>query len=148
MKPSTASNKFVLALSALLIACLYLPACGGGGGGGTPSPDPPDPPDPVPPAVTVVVGPSSTVVQPGATQQFDATVSNATNTAVTWSVEGETGGNATVGTISNSGLYTAPDTVPTPDTLTITATSQQDSSKTGATTVTIVSLGSGVNDAC
>ena len=131
-------------LSILGLVVVYLASCGGGGsGGGSPSPDP----DPVPPAITVVVTASSAIVRTGATQQFDATVSNATNTAVTWSVSGETGGNATVGTISNSGLYTAPDTVPTPDTVTIAATSEQDSSKSGSTTVTIISLASGVNDA-
>jgi len=133
-------------LSILSLVVIHLASCGSGGsGGGGPSPDPD--PDPVPPAITVVVTASSAIVRTEATQQFDATVSNATNTAVTWSVSGETGGNATVGTISNSGLYTAPDTVPTPDTLTIAATSQEDSSKTGSTTVTIVSLDSGVNDA-
>ena len=133
-------------LSILGLVVVYLASCGGGGsGGGSPSPDPD--PDPVPPAITVVVTASSAIVRTGATQQFDATVSNATNTAVTWSVSGETGGNATAGTISNSGLYTAPDTVPTPDTVTIAATSEQDSSKSGSTTVTIISLASGVNDA-
>ena len=66
---------------------------------------------------------------------------------MTWSVNAETGGNVTVGTISNAGLYTAPDTVPAPDTVTITATSQEDASKSGSATVTIVSLGSGVNNA-
>ena len=96
-------------LSILSLVVVHLASCGSGGsGGGDPSPDP----DPVPPAITVVVTASSAIVRTGATQQFDATVSAATNTAVTWSVSGETGGNATVGTISDSGLYTAPDTVP------------------------------------
>jgi hypothetical protein len=57
-------------------------------------------------AVTVTVSPSSAAVLPGGTQQFSASVNNATNQSVTWSVqEGASGG-----TINSSGLYTAPAT--------------------------------------
>lgn len=63
------------------------------------------------PSVTVAVSPSSASVQTGATRQFTATVTGATD-PVAWSVNGVAGGNATVGTISASGLYTAPATVP------------------------------------
>ncbi|HKW74205.1 MAG TPA: hypothetical protein VJN64_01655 [Terriglobales bacterium] len=59
-------------------------------------------------AVTVSVHPARaplTLTQP---QQFTATVAGATNHAVTWAVDGITGGNATVGTISSSGLYRPP----------------------------------------
>src|SRR5439155_16038186 len=62
----------------------------------------------------------------GGTQQFTATVRNTSNTAVTWQVNGVTGGNATVGTISSSGLYTAP---ASPATVTVTAVSQADTTK-------------------
>ncbi|MFZ0539457.1 MAG: hypothetical protein WAM47_21510, partial [Candidatus Sulfotelmatobacter sp.] len=58
--------------------------------------------------VTVSLNQSSMNVAVGATAQFTATVQNTTNTAVTWSVDGVAGGNATAGTISASGLYTAP----------------------------------------
>jgi uncharacterized repeat protein (TIGR03803 family) len=57
-------------------------------------------------------------------QQFTANVSGTTNTAVTWSVNGANGGNSTVGTISTGGLYTAPASVPSPATVTVTATTQ------------------------
>src|SRR6185437_8293734 len=50
-------------------------------------------------AVQVTVAPTSVPLQPGQTQQFTATVTGSSNTAVTWS--------ATGGTISNAGLYTA-----------------------------------------
>src|SRR5213079_342410 len=63
-----------------------------------------------------------------------ATVQNTSNTAVTWQVNGVTGGNATVGTISSSGLYTAP---ASPATVTVTAVSQADTTKSASAQVTI-----------
>jgi len=54
---------------------------------------------------------SGTLLNPGATQQFTATIQGLTNTGVTWSVDGVAGGNATTGTINTSGLYTAPNAV-------------------------------------
>ena len=76
-------------------------------------------------------------MQTGATQQFAAAVAGTTNTTVTWSVNGVVGGNSTVGTISTTGLYTAPAAVPSPDVVTIKATSVADPSKSGSATVTI-----------
>src|SRR5204862_411321 len=61
-------------------------------------------PTPIP--VSVTIAPTSATVAARGTQQFTATVQNTSNTAVTWQVNGVTGGNATVGTISSSGLYT------------------------------------------
>ncbi len=55
----------------------------------------------------------------GTQQQFTATVNGSSNQSVTWAV---TGGNAN-GTVDPTGLYTAPSTVPTPATATVTATS-------------------------
>src|SRR5208282_2421886 len=72
----------------------------------------------------VTVSPATANVQEGATLQFTATVTNISNPAVNWTVSGVAGGNSTVGTISSSGLYTAPLVVPNPATVTVTATSQ------------------------
>jgi hypothetical protein len=47
----------------------------------------------------VTVSPPSGAVLLGATQSFTATVSNTTNTGVTWAVNGIAGGNSSVGTI-------------------------------------------------
>src|SRR5256885_13748132 len=58
--------------------------------------------------VRVTISPASATVGAGGTQQFTATVQNTSNTAVTLQVSGGSGGNATVGAISRSGLYTAP----------------------------------------
>src|SRR5881398_2440171 len=87
--------------------------------------------------VSVTISPTSATVAAGGTQQFSAVVQNTSNTAVTWQVNGVTGGNATVGAISSSGLYTAPGVVPNPATVTVTAVSQADATKSAAAQVTI-----------
>ena len=92
-----------------------------------------------PTMVTVTVSPSPATVAANGTQQFTATVTGTSNTAVTWDVNNITGGNSTVGTISSSGLYTAPANVPNPSTVTVTAVSQADTTKSGSAQVTIVS---------
>ena len=90
------------------------------------------------PAVQVSLTPSGPSVRLGETLQFSATVTNAQNTAVTWSVNQTAGGNSTLGTIDKNGLYTAPATLPSPATVTVTATSAQDSTKSASTTVTLL----------
>ncbi|MBK7904376.1 MAG: S8 family serine peptidase [Proteobacteria bacterium] len=88
--------------------------------------------------VTVTVFPSTASVSAGGgTQAFTATVENTLNTAVTWQVGGVTGGNSTVGTISTSGLYTAPVAVPSSATVTVSALSNADNTRTGSAQVTI-----------
>jgi hypothetical protein len=93
---------------------------------------------PVP--VSITISPTSATVVAGSTQQFMATVQNTSNTAVTWQVNGVTGGNATVGTISSAGLYTAPAVVPSPATVTVTAVSQADPTKAASAPVTITAV--------
>ncbi len=101
----------------------------------------------VPSNVTVVVSPNAPSVANYGTQQFTATVTGSTNTAVTWEVNGATGGSRTVGFISAVGLYVAPGNVPTTSnsqtgdtttTLTVTAVSLADITASGSATVTIV----------
>jgi hypothetical protein len=58
--------------------------------------------------IAVAVTPTVANIAPGATVQFSVVVAGTTNQAVTWSVDGIAGGNAGVGTISPTGLYTAP----------------------------------------
>lgn len=72
----------------------------------------------------------------GESQQFTATVTGTTNTAVNWSVNGVAGGNASVGTISTSGLYTAPSAAPSAA-VTIRATSAASSSSSGSATANV-----------
>jgi hypothetical protein len=77
-------------------------------------------------------------VRAGASQQFAAQVTGSSNTSVTWSVSNVAGGNSTTGTISSSGLYTAPATLPNPNTITIQAASSADSSASGSSNVTLL----------
>jgi hypothetical protein len=73
------------------------------------------------------------------TQQFTANVqgTGSFNSAVTWHVSDVQGGNSTVGTITSSGFYTAPNNVPNPNGATVKAQSVQDTSKLGTSTITI-----------
>ncbi|HEY6512468.1 MAG TPA: pyrrolo-quinoline quinone, partial [Burkholderiaceae bacterium] len=84
--------------------------------------------------VIVGVTPSGATVSTIQTQAFTATVVNAANAAVTWRVDGIAGGNASVGTISTTGLYTPSQRVASHA---ITATSVQDPSKSGNAAVTV-----------
>ncbi|HTK95279.1 MAG TPA: hypothetical protein VL382_06540, partial [Terriglobales bacterium] len=88
-----------------------------------------------PPPVTVALSPravSVTFTQPP--QSFIATVLHASDTSVTWTVDGVLNGNATVGTITTAGLYTAPTVV---GSHTIVATSVADPSKSASATIYI-----------
>jgi uncharacterized protein (DUF1800 family) len=87
--------------------------------------------------VTVSVTPANATVAVSTTRQFDASVTGAMNTAVIWSVNGVAGGNSTVGMISMSGLYSAPATVPDPASVTIQATSVENTSSTATAAVII-----------
>jgi subtilase family serine protease len=119
------------------IACLcvslsllgLLVACGGSGSSSTP------------PVVVVSVSPGATVYPsytnwPSGTPQttqFTATVTNTSNTAVTWSVTPANGGS-----ISSTGLYTSPMiALGLPGSATVKATSQADPTKSASTTETI-----------
>jgi hypothetical protein len=87
--------------------------------------------------VTVRVSPTSANVRAGATQAFSATVSGTSNAAVTWQVNGVTGGSSATGTISASGMYTAPAVVPANNTVTVRAISAASSSATASGAVTL-----------
>ncbi|MBU0637973.1 MAG: Ig-like domain-containing protein [Planctomycetes bacterium] len=102
--------------------------CSSGGGQSNPPPE----------AVSVAILPATATVTIGQTQQFTANVENATNLAVTWSIDK----GPAWGTMSASGLYTAPATAPTPAQVTITATSVADSTRSATAQVTIIDAGS------
>ncbi|HEY6910633.1 MAG TPA: hypothetical protein VI356_14745 [Myxococcales bacterium] len=79
--------------------------------------------------VSVAVAPASAALQAGAQQLFTATVANATDTRVTWSVR-EAGG----GTVAADGTYTAPQIA---GTFHVVATSVADTSRSATATVTV-----------
>jgi trimeric autotransporter adhesin len=95
-------------------------------------------------AFSVTVAPATATVVINAIQQFTATVTGNSNTGVNWFVNGVAGGNSTVGTISTSGLFTAPAVVPSPATVTISAVSQVDNTTTGSAQATIANPSSTV----
>jgi hypothetical protein len=125
-------------LAVATIALLMLSGCGGGG---ATAPSQPLPLPPPPSTITSVsVTPSSASILIKATQQFTANVqgSGSFSKSVSWSVNDVPGGNTTVGTITNDGLYSAPITVPNPSSVTVKAQSSQDATKVGTAPVTIV----------
>jgi hypothetical protein len=87
-------------------------------------------------AVSITISPTTATVNAGATQQFQATVTGSTNTAVTWQVNSITAGSASTGTISSTGLYTAPQATTTLQ-VTVTAVAGADSTKTASAAVTV-----------
>jgi hypothetical protein len=87
--------------------------------------------------VTVSVSPATAQVALRGQLQFTASVSGG-SAGVSWSVDGAAGGNIVVGAIDNSGLYTAPGTLPAPNTVTVTATSLAAPAQSASATVTLV----------
>ena len=81
------------------------------------------------PAVSVAIAPRAPSVTTGGTLTFTATVSNATDTRVTWSVQG-----TSCGSITTAGVYTAPTAAKA---CAVVATSVQDSTRSDTTTVTV-----------
>jgi arylsulfate sulfotransferase len=94
-----------------LLAFLGILQVGCGGGAGSSNNNP----------VVPTVSPSAAAVSLGQSTQFQATLPG-TSQSVTWSVNGTTGGDATVGMIDTTGKYTAP-TNSQSIAVTITATS-------------------------
>jgi hypothetical protein len=90
-----------------------------------------------PPPVAITISPTAATVRVNKTKQFIATVQNTPNTSVTWKVNGIVGGNGSVGTISASGVYRAPNSVPNPAVVTVSATSAADPTKSASASVTV-----------
>src|ERR1700688_4718516 len=120
---------------ASLLLCTICTSCSSGGSGAASISIP------APPA-TVTVMPNSAQLFQGSKMQFNAVVGNASSSAVIWQVNGTTSGNSNMGTIDPTGMYTAPSSVPSPSTVTVTAVLQSDSTKTGSSSVTIQALSS------
>lgn len=117
------------AILATGIGIAGLAACGGGGGGGGTTPPPP--------TIAVTVSAPSATLKIGESQTYTATVTGTSNTAVNWSVSGAGCTGAACGSITTAGVYTAPQIVPQPPAVTITAAAQADTSKTGSAGLTL-----------
>ncbi len=132
-------RKFAVRIAmSLVCVALTLAGCGGGGRSNV---------------VTVIVSPSALTIVVNQQQSFTATVNGASNTNVTWTLT-ISGSNCSpgCGTIDSTTkatiIYTAPATIPsslvqapgsttTPPSLILTATSVQNTKKTGTATITL-----------
>src|ERR1700719_2301597 len=100
-----------------------------------------------PAAIAVTVNPATASVRTGHTQSITATLQNDTqNKGVTWTLTGAGCNGAACGSLSATSsasgsaiTYTAPATAPTPDALSLIATSVADTSKAAVTTITVTS---------
>ncbi len=81
-----------------------------------------------PQSVGVSISPTTVAMPEKWQQQFAATVSGSSNTAISWAVTQGTG------TITSSGLFTAPQAV---ETDVVTATSQADTTKSASATISV-----------
>src|SRR6202040_1081297 len=113
-----------LYVSSLLIIGVSIAGCGGGATS-------------TPQGIMISVNPQSASVQVAGTQTFSAAVSNTSNTAVTWKVNGVAGGDDIHGRIDSAGIYKAPAAVPAPPTVTVTAASSADATRSASAMVTI-----------
>ncbi len=80
-------------------------------------------------SITVSVSPENVTLGPGQQQTFKAIVTGTSNTAVSWSIS------PSFGTISQGGVYAAPASLAGAPVVTVTATSQADSTKSASTSI-------------
>jgi len=83
-------------------------------------------------AISVAITPTSASLSSAQSLQLSATVAGATNSNVTWTMSPQ------LGSLSSSGLYTAPSTISTAQTIVVTATSVADPTKSASATITLV----------
>ena len=94
------------------------------------------------PAVSVSVSPSAATVALGSAQAFQATVTGAQDTSVTWDVDGVVDGNAAAGSILNSQTapdnttYSAPQAMPAGGSVTAHARSNANPNVSASATIT------------
>jgi hypothetical protein len=96
-------------------------------------------------SIAIAISPAYAFLSPSggtlSTQQFIATVSGTSNTAVTWSVQSAVAAQgcagAACGSVSATGLYSAPNAAPSPNAMFVIATSQADATKSASATIAI-----------
>jgi arylsulfate sulfotransferase len=128
--PIPQRNSIYSCLSFLCVS-LFVYGCGGGQ-----SQQQPTAPTTPPVSITVTVSPSVAAINTGQSTQFTAVVTG-DNSGVTWAVNGIAGGNSTLGTIDQTGKFTAPSAAQSSKVM-ITATTTVDTSKSASASVEIV----------
>src|ERR1700737_1232612 len=121
--PARHSRFAALSILALLAVAACALGCAGSTGGASTAMVPPSPPPPTPSSIYVTITPVTASLLLGNTQTFAAAVTGATDTTVSWSVNGIAGGSSVTGTITAAGIYTAPADLPQAPAVRITATS-------------------------
>jgi hypothetical protein len=86
--------------------------------------------------VVVQLSPTTASLYASQAQQFTASVTGTTNTAVNWTYSPQVGSLVTSG--ATAGLYTAPASIPTAQTVFVTASSVAESTQTSSATVALV----------
>lgn len=122
----------------LLAIPSFTAGCAGSSGSVAASASPSAPP-PVPTSVSVTISPATAAILLGNSQTFTAAVTGAADTSVTWAVNGIFPGTSTTGTITATGVYTAPADLPSAAAVQITATSSSDPTKSASATLAIAS---------
>ena len=132
------STNKILSFLAIFLGCSYLVACATGSplAKNMAADQPAKIPQPA--AVTITVAPASASLRANSTISFKASVSGTSNSAVMWSVNSTPGGSDTVGTIDASGNYTAPPSVPSPNTISVTATTVADKTNSAPGSITLL----------
>ena len=125
MKGETLMKRVHVALAMLFAATFIVTGCGGGGGSGGGGG-----------GISITLAPNSATVQPSGSVALTATVTGATNTAVTWSY---VGGSLMV--LNNTATFTAPSTVGA--TCTVTARSVADKTKSTSASIVVSNSGGG-----
>src|SRR5258708_6807235 len=121
--------KYFIQAALIYSLVLTLTSCGGGGS------------TPVQQQSGINIVPTTASLPLNGTQAFNAFLNGAGTAAIqqaNWSVNSSAGGNGTVGTISASGVYTAPASFPSPNSVTITAALQSNTSQTANAAVTVI----------
>jgi len=99
---------------------------------------PPPNPNPQPAGVSVSVTPPTASIRAGDSLTFKAAVSGTRNNSVNWFVNGTAGGSTATGTIDANGMYSAPASLPNPNSVTVKATSAADATASGTSAVTLM----------
>jgi hypothetical protein len=104
-----------------MLSVLFLAGCGGSSNSPNPAPTP---------TVQIAISPATATLFTNQSKTFTASVSGSSDAAMTWSVqEGASGG-----TVTSSGLYTAPSSA---GTYHVIVTSHADSTRTATSTITV-----------
>jgi hypothetical protein len=90
--------------------------------------------------IVLVINPDNISVTTGTSKTLVATVTGTPDSTVSWSVNGVVGGNSTAGTITADGVYTAPANLPSPQHVSVTATSSFDTQKSATITAAITAV--------